>query len=141
MTSPQTKIVLLSVDDETHNNDLMARVFKRKDRFDVITVLSGSEGLKILDDRHVDVALVDFSMPKMNGVEFLEAAKKKNPEIIGVMVTGYPELRDVFEAQDRGLIAHVVAKPWRVDDLVDTVERALRLRDMKDAVAKMRRGQ
>ena len=95
---------------------------------------SGTEALEILARERVDVLLVDYSMPGMNGVQLLENAEKVAPDAVSIVVTGYPELGDVSEARHRGLVKHLLAKPWRTQELLSAVEHALKMRAMRKAV-------
>lgn len=137
-TSPKGRVTILTVDDESMNNDLVRRAVRSQPRYSLIEVSSGEEGLEILEQQGIDIMLVDQSMPSMTGVEFLERAKKLAPEAVGILVTGYPELDDVTDALNRGLVTHIIAKPWRNADFLSDISRALAVRDMHLAVDKMK---
>src|SRR5262245_53536896 len=104
-------VTVLSVDDEPLNNELMERAFRSREDRRLLVAISGEAALQLLRDNAVDVILCDYSMPEMSGVEFLQKARDVAPGAVSIMVTGYPELRDVAEAQARGLVRHIVAKP------------------------------
>ena len=74
------KVNLLVVDDEEANNDLVCRVFHRT-KYVVTVADSGLRALSLLDQQSVDVVVVDFSMPSMNGLEFVEQAREKVAEL------------------------------------------------------------
>ena len=118
-------ITILAVDDEPLNNDFMSRVFRKCPDRRLLTALSGQDGLQILATNSVDLILVDYSMPGMNGVEFLERARTIAPKAVAVMVTGYPELEEVIDARSRGLMREILAKPLVSKELFDTVDRAI----------------
>jgi CheY-like chemotaxis protein len=111
----------------------MVRVFRKREGRRVITALSGPEALQILATTKVDVILTDYSMPDMSGVELIERARAIAPRVISIMVTGYPELPDVVSAQARGLVLHVISKPWKASEVYETVERALATRASDEA--------
>ncbi len=127
------KTTILIVDDEPINNEMVERAFRTKG-FRVLAARSGQAALQLLGEDRVDVMLVDQSMPQMTGVQFLERALQVMPDAIGIMVTGYPELQDVIEAKKRGLVHHIIAKPWRKEELVAAVALVLKMRDMRKAV-------
>ena len=139
MSEAATKkvITVLSIDDEPENNQLMTRLFRGRAEYALLLAGSAGEGLNILESRAVDVALVDFSMPDMDGVTFLERARGLHPSLVGILVTGFPEMPAVLSAHTRGLVSHVVAKPWRFPDLLRTITLGVGMRDMKNAVARM----
>ncbi len=138
MTSDKRVVVVLSVDDEPLNNELMERAFRSREDRRLLSAGSGAAALQVLKENQVDVILCDYSMPQMNGVEFLERARALAPSAVSIMVTGYPELREVAEAQTRGLVRHIVAKPWRLQDLMETIDRALSMRDLNAAVSRLK---
>jgi CheY-like chemotaxis protein len=130
-----TEATLLVVDDEFHNRDLVARTFQRVGRYRVLTAGSGPEALQVLAKEKVDVLLVDYAMPEMTGLQLLETAGHPAPAI---MITAYPELDQVRGALKNGLIKHIIAKPWRPNDLASVVEKVLALTAMRRAVDSMK---
>ncbi len=138
MPEQAPEILILAVDDEELNNEMIERAFRGKKNCRVIGASSGAEALELLAKEPVDIMLVDHSMPRMNGVQFLEQAMRIVPDAVSVMVTGFPELKEVVEARHRGLVRHLVAKPWKTEDLVQAVDRALQMREMRRAVGKLK---
>jgi CheY-like chemotaxis protein len=57
--------------------------------FSVLTAENGDEGLCLLNRRHVDAALVDYSMPRMDGGAVAEEIKRRKPSLPVVMLTAY----------------------------------------------------
>lgn len=135
--SKARNITVLSVDDEEMNNDLIRRVFRTRAQYVLHVATSGQEALDVVQNEHVEILLVDQSMPGMTGVQFLEQAKSIRPEAVCIMVTGYPELDDVVQALDRGLVSHVIVKPWRPEDLISAVDRAVAMQQMQQAVGRL----
>lgn len=131
-------VVLLAVDDESENNELVVRTFRRRGDYEVVTCLSGRAALDVVKSKDVALLLVDYSMDEMDGVTFIEQAKRVNPNLIVVMVTAYPELKEVAEAKTRGLVGHIIVKPWLPEDLFATIERLIGLGTMRDAVRRLR---
>lgn len=117
----RSAISVLAVDDELNVLKMLARVFQRT--FDIVTVPSGPEGVARLETRSFDIALVDYSMPDMTGVEFFEIARRMRPEMIRVAVTGYGDQLELIDARRTGLCAEIVWKPWKAVDLEATVRR------------------
>ncbi len=131
-------VTILAVDDEPFNNELLTRAFRSQRNFRVMTAESAEVALDLLRSAEVvDVLLVDQSMPRMSGVEFVERAVKAAPTAICLMVTGYPELNEVLDARDRGLVHHIIAKPWRPAELIETIKIALSLKDLRQLTNKL----
>jgi light-regulated signal transduction histidine kinase (bacteriophytochrome) len=94
---------ILAVDDDEANRDIVTRQLRRLG-FDVTTAKSGSEALRTLQRRPFDLALVDFMMPEMDGLDVLEAVKE-NPQTCDmpvIMVSALDELSGVSRCIQRG---------------------------------------
>ena len=118
-------IVVVAVDDESLNNELMQRVFHSQKTMKVHTLTSAEEALEFLAHDKAQLLLVDHSMPGMSGIELLRALRARGSDIPAVMVTAFPESKEVLEAWESGLLKYIVPKPWRSADLFKIVDRAL----------------
>jgi CheY-like chemotaxis protein len=77
-SSNATPIRVLQVDDEPADLEI-TRIFlgrETKKNFEIVSVLSAEEALEKLKSEHFDVVISDYRMPRMNGIEFLEAVRK-----------------------------------------------------------------
>lgn len=119
---------VLVVDDDAPNVRTFLRVFR--ELYDVRTALSGAEALELLRSCPVDVALVDYSMPAMNGLEILRELERSFPKVVRVLLTGYGDHPDILAAQRAGLVT-VLSKPWDRDEVERTVEQLLAARDAR----------
>ncbi|MCC6812072.1 MAG: response regulator [Deltaproteobacteria bacterium] len=118
------KINILAVDDETLNNELLQRTFRAYPQYDVHVATSAADALVYLAAGHqVHVLLVDQSMPQMSGTEFVREIHKRGYKPQVIMVTAFPELKEVIDMWQEGLVRGIVPKPWRALDLVRTVDR------------------
>jgi len=124
---------VLVVDDEPGNLFTFRRVFARQ--YDVTLASSSKEALLRLEgvtaDDAFDVVLVDFSMPEMNGAQFLAAMRKKHPALPCLFLTAYAELDEVKVASGRYRVAAVILKPWEKDDVERRIDLVLRQSKMK----------
>jgi len=81
-----------------------------------------------------DLALIDVSMPGMDGIELLEVIKSNSPETECIMITGLDEATTAVRAMKKGAYDYLV-KPVEKDDLIVSIHRALerkRLFNIKD---------
>ena len=109
-------INVLYVDDEVNNLKPFIATFRRY--FNVHTALSAKEANQILDIvKDIHVLVTDQKIPETLGTELLENAVKKYPKQTRIIVTAYPEDKDVQEAEKMQLIYAVIAKPWNADEL------------------------
>lgn len=115
---------ILFVDDEA--NVLAALVRQLRKRFDIATAHGGRAGLDAIHrDGPFAVVVSDYSMPEMNGVEFLTEVRKLAPDVVSVMLTGFAQLEVVVAALHAGQIFRFLAKPWSSDTLEATLNDCL----------------
>ena len=101
---------MLVVDDDELNLTTFRRAFRRD--FEITCAGSGVEALGLVAGALFDVALVDFAMPGMNGVEFLRAARALRTDLPAVMVTAHADLAEVQAALSGGWVQAIVMKPF-----------------------------
>lgn len=130
------KPAVLIVDDDA----LVLRAFQRTfgGRFDVTTASSGAEALALLARHRVDVAVVDYSMPEMNGVELLRRLAHEHPLVERLIMTAYADLSEVLDLKAVQLVSAVLSKPWDATQVEAAVATALRMASMRRAVEQMR---
>lgn len=114
---------VLVVDDEPAITRMLERLLR--DEFDVVTALSGAEGLEVLTVYDVSLIISDQRMPGMTGIEFLKRASEIRPHCVRIVLTGYTDAADLVEAINSGVVYKYVTKPWENGDLLQTVRRGL----------------
>jgi len=119
----ETKNTLLYIDDEESNLRLFKNIFRRD--YDVITALSGQEGLQILRDIPVDLIITDQRMPEMTGVEFLIQAIAINPAPKRILLTAYADLDSIKGAINEGKIYRYIQKPWDINELTSIIKQGI----------------
>ena len=82
--------------------------------------------------------LVDFSMPEMNGAQFLAAMRQKHAALPCLFLTAYAELDEVKSASDRYRVAAVILKPWEHHDVERRIDHELRLSKMERLTSNLR---
>jgi two-component system NtrC family sensor kinase len=123
-------IRILCIDDEQNVLRSLKRLFL-DDSYEVLTAPSGAEGLLILaQSGTVPVVISDYRMPGMNGVEFLSEVRKRWPETVRIVLSGYADTGAIVSAINEGQIYRFVAKPWNDDELRVTVANALERYDL-----------
>lgn len=92
---------------------------------------SGQTALDSLDSScdSVDLLIADYAMPEMSGIELLQAARRKCPDLPVIIVTGYADAAGI----DACIDAVLLKKPFRMNELGSTLGAALSRRDSGDA--------
>ena len=111
MSSLQALQVLL-VDDNQHMRAITSAVLQSAGVRKVREAADGAAGLEILREQAIDLAIVDFNMFPLDGVEFTRLVRNSpdtaNPYLPIIMMTGHSEKSRVYEARDAGVTEFVV---------------------------------
>jgi len=91
---------------------------------DVATTGSPLEALQMLETANFDLVLSDLVMPDMDGVQFLENARRLRPELIVIVITAHGTISSAVEAVKKGAFQYLT-KPIGKDELLVVIEKAL----------------
>lgn len=92
---------------------------------------NGREALKKHDTDSFDLVLLDLLMPEMNGIEVLKEIIRINPNAVVIIITAYASLDSAIDAMKSGAFDYI-QKPFKNEDLLMTVERALMHKRLQD---------
>jgi diguanylate cyclase (GGDEF)-like protein len=110
---------VLVVDDDHDLRDILALVLS-KEGFQVAVAADGAAALAALREQRCGVALVDFMLPDMSGLELIRNAKGLDPDLQFVAVTGQGSERVAVEIMKAGAADYLV-KPFETADIVKAV--------------------
>jgi DNA-binding NtrC family response regulator len=113
---------VLVLDDEPTIRVVIADYLRMRG-FEVETAGNVREALALLA-RPFDLVLSDVRMPGGDGIDFLRAARRTNPDLGVFLMTGYPEISTVIEAKRYGAAAYF-RKPLRLAELASRIEAYL----------------
>lgn len=123
------RIRALVVDDERAIRAFLVR-WLRDDGHECAEAGDGEEALEMLSEGDFDVLLTDLRMPRMGGLELVEAARAADPELAILVVTGVDGSRAPVEALQRGAWAWI-AKPFEREELRIQLLCALRRQELE----------
>ena len=116
---------ILVIDDEAAIRRVLIKIISEEsDSYDVEEAENGLDGIEKIKDNDYDLVLCDIKMPKMDGVEVLEKAKKIKPEIPFVMISGHGDLDTAVNTMRLGAFDYI-SKPPDLNRLLNTVRNAL----------------
>jgi two-component system cell cycle response regulator len=114
---------ILVVDDELFFQELF-RDLLRAAGHEVRSAPGGAEALSLLEQERFDLLLTDVVMPGLDGIALAREAKKRDPELEAVAITGHDDVRLAVKAMKAGC-ADFLTKPVERDELLQVCERAL----------------
>jgi len=120
---------ILIVDDEPRMCDSL-EVLLSNEGYKTQTACSGQEALKRLEERDIDLVLLDIVMPDMNGLDIMDHIKQRQLDSLVIVITGHASMDSAIESLRRG--AHdYLRKPFEFDELVKRVENAVEQKRLK----------
>jgi DNA-binding NtrC family response regulator len=122
---------ILVIEDEAAIRRVLVKILtEENESYQVEEADNGSLGLELLRKNDYDLALCDIKMPRIDGVEVLQEAKKFKPEIPFIMISGHGDLETAVNTMRLGAFDYI-SKPPDLNRLLTTVRNAL---DRKELV-------
>ncbi|CAM1374035.1 sigma-54-dependent transcriptional regulator [Tenacibaculum xiamenense] len=127
---------ILIIEDEAAIRRVLKKIISEEnDSYEVEEAEDGLQGIEKIKEKDYDLVLCDIKMPKMDGVEVLEKAKKLKPEVPIVMISGHGDLDTAVNTMRLGAFDYI-SKPPDLNRLLNTVRNAL---DKKELVVENKR--
>jgi len=122
---------ILVIEDEAAIRRVLVKILSEEnEKYQLQEAEDGLAGIEKIKKEDYDLVLCDIKMPKMDGVEVLEAIKKIKPEIPIVMISGHGDLDTAVNTMRLGAFDYI-SKPPDLNRLLNTVRHAL---DKKELV-------
>jgi DNA-binding NtrC family response regulator len=118
------RIRILIIDDEEVVCSSCER-FLKEEGYDVRTVFSGRDGIRLIDENNYDIVITDLKMPGMSGMDILDYIKKGYPGMRVIMMTGYSTAANAEESLRRGASGYI-QKPFAPSELLSVIVETLK---------------
>ena len=118
------KARILVVDDDEGIRKVVAEAL-RSEGYLVDTASNGKEAVEKSQSNFYNLALIDIRLPDMEGTKLLTSMRETTPEMIKIILTGYPTLQNAIDAVNKGAHGYLV-KPINMVELLRTVEQHLK---------------
>lgn len=116
---------ILVIEDESSIRRVLVKILGEENAdYKVFEAEDGAAGLAKVQKEDFDLVLCDIKMPKMDGIEVLEASRKIKPEIPFIMISGHGDLDTAVNAMRLGAFDYI-SKPPDLNRLLTTVRNAL----------------
>jgi len=122
---------ILIVDDEPMVTKTLKMLLGLEGYKDIYAFNAPLDALEFLKSESVDLIVSDFIMPKMNGLEFLSAAKELHPNCTQILLTGYADKENAIKAINELGIFKYIEKPWQNNDLVINIKNGIERTKLK----------
>src|SRR5512139_96552 len=133
------KVRILIAEDEKNQRDLLEG-FLIKEGFSVEAVANGREVLQKLKGNFFDMALIDYKMPELDGLQTLREIRKRYPDLPVVMMTAYGTVETAVASMKEGALDYLT-KPIDLDELLlmlqKVIERSHLIRENKELKAQL----
>lgn len=133
---------ILVVDDQPYILNVLSD-FLFKQGYQVVLAESGEKAAQVVKGSEVQLALIDLKLNGMDGITTMQKINQIDPNILTIIVTGYPTQESSVQALKVGAYDYVT-KPFKLEDLKKTIERALKeyqlrqeISDLKEKIRKM----
>jgi len=124
---PAVRGRIIIVDKDINMRNLLEMVLE--DQIRVVTLPTAEEGLEAIQaEGPFDIVMASFSLPGMNGLEFLRQLSEQHPETVRILMTGgCADMSAVDQAVKAGHISRIVLKPFSLSTLREQL-----MQDMTD---------
>lgn len=130
-------IRVLVVDDDEFVLGLLSE-FLTDCGYDVSTIGSGEVAVERIKTGNTDIALVDFKLPGMDGLETIRRINEISPDTVTIIMTGFPTLDSSVSAIRLGASDYIL-KPFKLNEVSLSLQKAAKERRMKSEMNRLRK--
>jgi DNA-binding NtrC family response regulator len=123
-------IRLLIVDDEERFLSTYKKLLEKRG-ISTTTCTNGSDAMRILEQRPIDVVLLDMKMPGIGGMEVLRRIRQEHPEVETIMLTGHLSMESEAEGLKSGAFDYLM-KPSTISEIMGKVQAAYESKLLKE---------
>ena len=138
MNQNGNKPSIVIVDDEEMVITSIKAFLQLETDYDIHGFTDPEQAADFVRQNRVDVAVSDYLMPKMNGIQLLGRVKESQPETSRVLLTGHADKQSAIQAINQVALFQYLEKPWDNSQLLLVVqsgaERARLFRDLREKV-------
>lgn len=124
MTTEENVKRLILVDDEEMVISSIKNYLMLETDYEILTFNKPKKALEALKNTSISLAISDFLMPEMDGIEFLNEVKKLYPNATLILLTGYADKENAIKAINDIGIYKYIEKPWDNEILKITIDNA-----------------
>lgn len=120
---------ILFIDDDPVFRRVISVMFKQEG-FSISVGDCVKKGFQMIQDKQFQVAVVDYKLPDLTGVDFFEKTRRTHPNMVRILLTAYTTETVLRDAINRGEVFRYIHKPVHTGLLLSSVEQALTLHEI-----------
>lgn len=124
--------------DDNKNMQLILKNILSDEGYYITIVGTGKDAIKEVQKEIPDLVLLDIRLPEINGMEVLENIKKIDTDLLVIMITAYGDIKTAVKTVKLGAYDYIT-KPFINDDLILTVRKALKTKNLSKEVECLRK--
>ena len=130
--------IILIIEDSEDDIDLYNHYLQSDKHYqwEINEAFTGEEGIRKYSPEEIDCVLIDFSLPKKNGIEVLKQLYKINPHVAAIMLTGQGNETIAVQSMQEGAIDYLVKSELTAESLQISVKNALEKSRLNQALLK-----
>lgn len=114
---------ILIADDEKNIRDSLKLILD-EEGYSTDVASDGEEALQKIEKENFDIVITDIKMPKVDGIQLLEASTKKSPDSFFIIMTAYASVKTAIDALRSGAYDYLI-KPIEFDDVIFRIKKLI----------------
>lgn len=115
---------ILLIDDDSAILDFYTLALNKLEDVEVLKARSGQESLRLIEKESIDLIFLDLRLPDVEGIDLLRSIRDSEPDLIVVLLTGYPNLDTAIESMKLGASDYLI-KPVKPTEIIKITKRLL----------------
>jgi len=138
MANTMTTRLLILDDEATHVRALCDTL--EAEGFITVGFTEATRALSAMREQSFDLVLTDLTMPGMDGIEFLQAAREIDTNVVGIVMTGHGTIDSAVAAMKAGALDYIL-KPFTLRMILPVLNRALTVRSLRTENVQLRQAE
>jgi FixJ family two-component response regulator/Zn finger protein HypA/HybF involved in hydrogenase expression len=134
MNKKSMGMIILHIEDNLDDHIILSHVFKKslKINYKLLNSKNGIDGLEKIQNEKIDLILLDYRLPDMSGLEFLEKMHILHIKIPVIFVTGMGSEKIAVEAMKKGVKDYISKDDIETNQFIESVRNLLTIENKKD---------
>ncbi|MBN2528270.1 MAG: HD domain-containing protein [Deltaproteobacteria bacterium] len=115
---------ILCIDDDPIVLNSFARDF-RDINADLTLATTAEQGLQRVEEKQFSLVISDLKLPGADGIKFLQSVSRRFPDTVRILISGQADFNSAVKAINQTGLFGFITKPWSIDSLKETVNKAL----------------